>query len=122
MPFWLSLRPGRATYGSAALVQAVMPGPYVPTMTGRCRDGRNAQFRPGPADVAWHHRQTGHHVSEQSRLAAVHSYGLLDAARSVVLDDLTRLAARVFDTPMSTVTLIDRDRQWFAGATGMAGN
>ncbi len=52
----------------------------------------------------------------------MHSYGLLDAARPVVLDDLTRLAARVFDTPMSTVTLIDRDRQWFAGATGMAGN
>jgi signal transduction histidine kinase len=61
-------------------------------------------------------------VSEQSRLAAVHSYGLLDAARPVVLDDLTRLAARIFDTPMSTVSLIDRDRQWFAGATGMSGN
>jgi len=60
-------------------------------------------------------------VSEQSRLAAVHSYGLLDAARPVVLDDLTRLAARIFDTPMSTVSLIDRDRQWFAGATGMTG-
>ena len=55
-------------------------------------------------------------------MAAVHSYGLLDAARPVVLDDLTRLAARIFDTPMSTVSLIDRDRQWFAGATGMSGN
>jgi len=60
-------------------------------------------------------------VSEQSRLAAVHSYGLLDAARPVVLDDLTRLAARIFDTPMSAVSLIDRDRQWFAGATGLTG-
>ncbi|MFF5288313.1 sensor histidine kinase [Paractinoplanes globisporus] len=61
-------------------------------------------------------------MSEQSRLAAVHSYGLLDAARPVVLDDLARLAARIFETPMSTVTLIDRDRQWFAGNTGMEGN
>src|SRR5690349_1630758 len=81
----------------------------------------NAQLRAADADVAWHHRPTGQHVSEQSRLAAVHSYGLLDAARPVVLDDLTRLAARIFDTPMSTVSLIDRDRQWFAGATGMTG-
>jgi signal transduction histidine kinase len=61
-------------------------------------------------------------VIEQSRLAALHSYGLLDAARPVVLDDLTRLAARIFDTPMSTVTLVDRDRQWYAGNTGMDGN
>ena len=61
-------------------------------------------------------------VSEHSRVAAVRSYGLLDAVRPVVLDDLTRLAARIFDTPMSTVTLVDRDRQWFAGQTGMDGN
>src|SRR5690242_1799187 len=67
-------------------------------------------------------RRTGRDVIEQSRLAALHSYGLLDAARPVVLDDLTRLAARIFDTPMSTVTLVDRDRQWFAGNTGMDGN
>ena len=59
---------------------------------------------------------------ERSRLAALYSYGLLDAVRPVVLDDLTRLAARIFDTPMSTVTLVDRDRQWFAGNTGMTGN
>ncbi len=59
---------------------------------------------------------------EHGRLAAVAGLGLLDAVRPVVLDDLTRLAARLFDTPMSTVTLIDRDRQWFAGNTGMPGN
>jgi GAF domain-containing protein len=61
-------------------------------------------------------------VSEHSRLAALHSYGLLDAVRPVVLDDLTRLASRIFDTPMSTVTLVDQDRQWFAGNTGMDGH
>jgi signal transduction histidine kinase len=58
-------------------------------------------------------------VDEQARVAAVRSYGLLDAARPVVLDDLTGLAASVFETPISTVTLVDRDRQWFAGSTGM---
>jgi signal transduction histidine kinase len=58
--------------------------------------------------------------AEQARLAALRSYGLLDAARPAVLDDLTRLAASVLDTPMSLVTLVDADRQWFAGRTGLS--
>jgi signal transduction histidine kinase len=58
--------------------------------------------------------------AEQSRLIALHSYGLLDAARPAVLDELSRLAASVFDTPMSAVTLVDADRHWFAGKTGLA--
>jgi signal transduction histidine kinase len=58
--------------------------------------------------------------AEQARLVALHSYGLLDAARPAVLDELSRLAASVFDTPMSAVTLVDAGRQWFAGKTGLA--
>ena len=58
-------------------------------------------------------------VPDGGRLAAVHSYGLVDAPRPVVLDELTRLAGSVFETPMSTVTLVGADRQWFAGNTGM---
>lgn len=61
-------------------------------------------------------------LTEEARLAALRSYGLLDAARPAVLDELSRLAASVFDTPMAAVTLIDSDRQWFAGKTGLAGD
>ncbi|GAA4945867.1 GAF domain-containing sensor histidine kinase [Actinoplanes utahensis] len=61
-------------------------------------------------------------VGEDARLAAVHSYHLLDAPRPVVLDELTRLAGAVFDAPMSTVTLVDGDREWFAGKTGVPGD
>ena len=57
---------------------------------------------------------------EEARLAALHSYGVLDGPRPVALEDLTRLASSIFDTPMSAVSLIDRDRQWFAGSTGIA--
>lgn len=57
--------------------------------------------------------------AEESRLVALHSYGLLDAPRPAVLDELARLAASVFDTPMSSVSLIDADRQWFAGKIGL---
>ncbi|BBH67271.1 sensor histidine kinase [Actinoplanes sp. OR16] len=57
---------------------------------------------------------------ELARLAALRSYQVLDRPRPVVLDDLTRLAANMFDTPISAVSLIDHDRQWFAGRVGLA--
>ncbi|MBO3736980.1 GAF domain-containing sensor histidine kinase [Actinoplanes sp. NEAU-H7] len=53
-------------------------------------------------------------------MAALRSYGVLDRPRPAVLDDLTRLAASMFDTPMAAVSLVDRDRQWFAGSVGLA--
>ncbi|WP_432972075.1 GAF domain-containing sensor histidine kinase [Dactylosporangium sp. CA-233914] len=58
-------------------------------------------------------------VDEEARLSALYSYGVLDAPRPKALDELTQLAASVFDTAMSTVTLVDRERQWFAGKTGI---
>ena len=61
-------------------------------------------------------------VGEDARLAAVHSYRLLDAPRPVVLDELTRLAGAVFGTAMSTVSLVGADREWFAGKTGLPGD
>jgi signal transduction histidine kinase len=57
---------------------------------------------------------------ERARLAAVRSYQVLDRPRPAALDDLTRLAASMFETPMAAVSLIDRDRQWFAGSHGLA--
>jgi signal transduction histidine kinase len=63
---------------------------------------------------------TAHADDEDARLAALHSYGVLDGPRPVALDELTRLAASIFDAPMSAVSLVDRERQWFAGKTGIA--
>lgn len=57
-------------------------------------------------------------MDEEERLAALHGYGVLDADRPVALDELTALAAGIFDVPVCTVSLIDRDRIWFAGRTG----
>jgi signal transduction histidine kinase len=57
---------------------------------------------------------------ERARLSAVKSYEVLDRPRPAALDDLTRLAASMFDTPMAAISLIDRDRQWFAGSHGLA--
>jgi GAF domain-containing protein len=60
-----------------------------------------------------------HHPHEAERLAALRSYEILDTEPSPVFDALTRLAARVCYTPISTLTLIDRDRQWFLSHYGL---
>ncbi|GIF04330.1 GAF domain-containing sensor histidine kinase [Actinoplanes siamensis] len=59
-------------------------------------------------------------VNDEARLAALQTYQVLDQPRPRVLDDLTRLAATMFDTPMAAVSMVDRDRQWFAGNVGLA--
>ena len=59
-------------------------------------------------------------VEDPARLAAVRATGLLDGHGSPALDRLARLAARVVDAPVALVSLVDRDRQVFAGCRGLA--
>lgn len=59
-------------------------------------------------------------VNDEARLAALRTYRVLDQPRPAVLDELTRLAATMFDTPMAAISLVDRHRQWFAGNVGLA--
>jgi GAF domain-containing protein len=49
----------------------------------------------------------------------VRGTGLLDAPASAALDRLARLASRVVDAPVALVSLVDRDRQVFAGCIGL---
>ena len=55
---------------------------------------------------------------ESTRLAALRAYGVLDTPPEPALDDLTALAAYVCGTPMSLITLVDDERQWFKSAFG----
>ena len=56
---------------------------------------------------------------DPARLAAVARSGLLDAPTDPALDRLASIAARVLNAPVATVTLIDADRQFFAGCVGL---
>jgi DNA-binding response OmpR family regulator len=56
--------------------------------------------------------------SEAERLAALHRLALLDSAPEERFDRLARLAAGLLEAPVSLVTLIDRDRQWFKSRVG----
>lgn len=57
--------------------------------------------------------------AESRRLSALRSYGMLDTPAETVFDDITRIAAAICGTPMSIISLVDVDRQWFKSELGM---
>ncbi|MYR57644.1 hypothetical protein GTY54_15870, partial [Streptomyces sp. SID625] len=46
-------------------------------------------------------------VTEEARLAAVRRYRILDTPPDGALDRIASLAARFFDAPMATVSIVD---------------
>ena len=57
--------------------------------------------------------------SEEARLQALGQYRILDTPLEADFDDLVKLAAEICQTPISLVSLVDRDRQWFKGRYGL---
>src|SRR5262245_4731196 len=56
---------------------------------------------------------------EAARLAALARYDVLDTAAEGAFDKITELVRTVLDVPMSAVSLIDTDRQWFKSHPGI---
>ena len=59
------------------------------------------------------------HSQEPARLAALRALDILDTAPERDFDDAVALAARICDTPMALVSLVDAERQWFKAETGL---
>lgn len=57
--------------------------------------------------------------NEDERLAELRSYQILDTPAEQSFDNLTHLAAALFDAPTALVSLVDADRQWFKSAHGI---
>jgi len=60
-------------------------------------------------------------ISETRRLSALRRYGILDTPREAEFDWFTRMAADICGMPVSLVSLIDQDRQWFKSEVGLGG-
>src|SRR5689334_3646219 len=55
---------------------------------------------------------------EQERLDAVIKLGLLDTPTEERFDRITKAATKKFNVPISTLTLIDANREWFKSCQG----
>jgi PAS domain S-box-containing protein len=56
---------------------------------------------------------------EEKRLEALTRYNVLDSLPEQGYEDVTKLAASICGTPISLISLIDRDRQWFKSERGL---
>ncbi|MEQ1857251.1 MAG: sensor domain-containing diguanylate cyclase [Longimicrobiales bacterium] len=57
--------------------------------------------------------------NEGQRLKALHALDILDTPPEERFDRLTRVARRLFDTPIALMSLVDADRQWFKSRPGL---
>ena len=60
--------------------------------------------------------------TEQQRLDVVDKYSLFDSEPELEYDNITFLASKVCNTPISTITLADENRQWFKSKIGFEHN
>lgn len=60
-------------------------------------------------------------VNETERMELVHQLNILDTESEVFYDDITYLASLLCNMPVSTITIIDQNRQWFKSIVGGEG-
>lgn len=57
--------------------------------------------------------------NEDQRIKALNLYNILDTLPEHIFDDITKLASLICNTPISLISFIDRDRQWFKSTKGI---
>ena len=58
-------------------------------------------------------------ASEEETIRSLHDFGILDTERHESFDVITRLATKVLHCPISLISFVDRDRQWWKSSIGM---
>ncbi|KIN62641.1 putative signal transduction histidine kinase with GAF domain [Sulfitobacter noctilucicola] len=59
------------------------------------------------------------HPMNQERLQTLRDFGVLDTDHESDLDEIVQLASEICEMPMSLISLVDEDRQWFKAKVGM---
>ena len=57
-------------------------------------------------------------LDEENRLKALAEYRILGTQPESCYDDITQIAASTCNVPISLMTLVDKDRQWFKSKVG----
>jgi len=58
-------------------------------------------------------------IQEEQRVTALRNYRILDTISEEEFDAITKMAAYICNTPISLITLIDKERQWFKSTIGV---
>ncbi len=58
-------------------------------------------------------------VNEKERLESLRSLEILDTEPEERFDRITKLATKIFNVPISTVTLVDANREWYKSVCGL---
>jgi len=58
-------------------------------------------------------------LNDRARLAALADYMVLDTPPEPNFDDIVQIAAQLCNTPISLVSLVETDRQWFKARVGL---
>jgi two-component system, NtrC family, sensor kinase len=58
--------------------------------------------------------------NEEQRISRLLNYNILDTQAETAYDDIAQLASHICQTPISLVSLVDTDRQWFKATVGLA--
>jgi len=109
------------------VVPDTLPGPWQKLL--RAMTARDTADRPTPSELAIAFRQLIIEseartagvptLNEEARLAALQRYDLLDTPPEGAFDRITSLASRVIGLPVSTVSIVDRNRIWFKSHHGI---
>jgi anti-sigma regulatory factor (Ser/Thr protein kinase) len=59
-------------------------------------------------------------TGEAERLEALRAYRILDTDPEQAFDDIVLLASQICGVPISLITLVDEDRQWFKARVGVS--
>ena len=62
---------------------------------------------------------TGAEKLEKERLEELYSFNLLDTESEKEFDEIVVLASLICETPISLITLVDENRQWFKARIGI---
>jgi signal transduction histidine kinase/CheY-like chemotaxis protein/HPt (histidine-containing phosphotransfer) domain-containing protein len=103
----------------AGLVGEAAERSGLPELSRMSEEVAGAAAREDPESAALWARRLTERLLDEDRLTALRRTGLLDAPAEESFDRFTRLASKMIGVPVSLISLVDADRQFFLSQCGL---